>query len=121
MAAAVHSLAGGLAFGAVLLLALTAYRKQICWMEISEKSAPSSHMPLAKTKPPFYARPIYRCLSGAFGGFLLFSGVYIFLFAETTFAIRCAATAVFLLLGGNAVSSAWQAREPWISKIGPLP
>ena len=78
-------------------------------------------MTSADHQPPFYARPIYRWLSGAFGVFLLFSGIYIFLFAETTFAIRCAATAVFLLLGGNAVSSAWQAKEPWISKIGPLP
>ena len=78
-------------------------------------------MASADNKPPFYARPMYRCLSGAFGGFLLFSGVYIFLFAETSFAIRCAASAVFLLLGGNTVSSAWKAKEPWISKIGPLP
>ena len=78
-------------------------------------------MTCADNKPPFYARPIYRWLSGAFGCFLLFSGVYIFLFAETSFAIRCAASAVFSLLGGNTVSSAWQAKEPWISKIGPLP
>lgn len=72
-------------------------------------------------KPPFYARQTYRWLAGAFGGFLLFGGVYIFLFAETAFATRCAASAVFLLLGGNAVASAWKAKEPWISKIGPLP
>ena len=78
-------------------------------------------MTRADNKPPFYAHPIYRCLSGAFGCFLLFVGVYVFLFAETSIAIRWAASAVFLLLGGNTVSSALKAREPWISKIGPLP
>ena len=78
-------------------------------------------MTRAKNPTPFYARPVYRWLSGAFGCFLLFAAAYIFLFAETSFAIRCAATAVFLLVGSNTVSSALKAQEPWISKIGPLP
>lgn len=75
----------------------------------------------AKNPTPFYAGPIYRWLSGAFGCFLLFVGVYVFLFAETSTALRWAASAVFLLLGGNTVSSTLKAKEPWISKIGPLP
>lgn len=78
-------------------------------------------MASAPNTTPLYARPIYRWLSGGFGCFLLFVGVYIFLFAETSTALRWAASAVFLLLGGNTVSSALKAQEPWISKIGPLP
>lgn len=78
-------------------------------------------MTRAKNPTPFYARPVYRWLSGAFGCFLLFAAAYIFMFAETSTAMRWAVSAVFLLLGGNTVSSALKAREPWISKIGPLP
>lgn len=73
------------------------------------------------TSPPFYAGKVYRLLTAAFGVLLLGVGVYALFFADTSPVFRFAGGSALVLVGYNMLSSACKAKEPWLSKLGPLP
>lgn len=78
--------------------------------------------PTSIRKRPFFAHPLYRTASALFG--LVLAGVagWIAIGGNTAHpAIQLGAVILFLGLGGNLMWAAWKAREPWVSKIGPLP
>ena len=70
---------------------------------------------------PFHARRIYRLLSGGFGLFLASLGIYAMFFAGPSTVLQLMGGAVLLLLGVNLTLSAYQSKESWLSRIGPLP
>lgn len=70
---------------------------------------------------PFYARKMYRLLTAAFGLLLIGVGVYALIFAGTSTVVRLVGGSALVLAGYNMVSSAYQAKESWLSKLGPLP
>ena len=73
-------------------------------------------------KRPFFVHPLYRAASALFGSLLIGLAGWIALDGNSAhLAIQLGAVALFLGLGGNLVWAAWNAREPWVSKIGPLP
>jgi hypothetical protein len=72
-------------------------------------------------EPPFYERKFYRLITAAFGFLLAGVGGYALFFAETAAVIRFPGALGLLLLGYNMLSSAFRAKESWLSKIGPLP
>lgn len=69
----------------------------------------------------FYQGPIYRLLTALFGVFLCGCGIFVFLQHDLTLLIRIGAGLVLFLLGASAIWSAYQSKEPWMSKLGPLP
>jgi hypothetical protein len=70
---------------------------------------------------PFYATPIYRVLSGAFGAVLSSAGVYALLFAGPLTPLSLVGGIGLVVFGLNMVASACAAKESWLSRIGPLP
>lgn len=70
---------------------------------------------------PFYAKPVYRLVSGALGSALLGVGFYALIFTGALTMISAAGGIALVLFGGNMVFSACASRESWLSKIGPLP
>ena len=70
---------------------------------------------------PFYARRMYRLLSGTFGLFLASVGIYVMLFAGPATTLQLIGGAALALLGANMALSAYRAKESWLSRIGPLP
>jgi len=70
---------------------------------------------------PFYAKSGYRLFSGGFGLLLISIGFYILLSTDLSTLLRIIVGAVFLLFGLNAVISAYKAKAPWLSRLGPLP
>lgn len=74
-----------------------------------------------KPHTPYYAKSVFRLLSGAFGLFLFLIGLYS-LCHTSEWSITIVLPCLFMVfLGGDAVLSAIQAKEPWLSTIGPLP
>ena len=68
------------------------------------------------------ARPRKRFdTATGFGLFLTGVGLYAIFFADTATAVRFAGGSVLVLAGGNMVYSACKAKQPWLSKLGPLP
>jgi len=74
-----------------------------------------------RASQPFYARRMHRLLTAGFGLFLTGVGLYAIFFADTATAVRFAGGSVLVLAGGNMVYSACKAKQPWLSKLGPLP
>lgn len=74
-----------------------------------------------RASQPFYAGRMYRLLTAVFGLFLTGVGFYVFLFADTSPVVRLLGGSVLVMLGYNMVSSACQAKESWLSRLGPLP
>lgn len=74
-----------------------------------------------RDRKPFYTGTFYRLFSAALGLLLAATGVWAMLFSEAPVLPRAAIGAAFLLLGGNLLLAAYQARESWLSRIGPLP
>ncbi|HEY5807792.1 MAG TPA: hypothetical protein VIT67_07475 [Povalibacter sp.] len=70
---------------------------------------------------PFYARKLYRLLASGFGLFLMGGGFYVLFFSGTTTIPRLVAGSVLVLFGYNMVASAYNAKESWLSRLGPLP
>lgn len=70
---------------------------------------------------PFFAHPAYRAVSGAFGLVLLGCAGWVWLRASTPGWGTLLGGALLVLVAGNHLWSAMAAREPWLSKIGPLP
>ncbi|CAG0933955.1 MAG: hypothetical protein EFKGCFLK_00677 [Rhodocyclaceae bacterium] len=70
---------------------------------------------------PFYAKPIYRLLTGIFGACLVFTGLYVMLLTSPPAVLHLAAGIALFAFGANMVFSALAAKESWLSKIGPLP
>jgi hypothetical protein len=62
-----------------------------------------------------------RIAAGLFGALLLGVGVYALAFSEASPAWRYLGGSLIAVLGANAVYGALSGKEPWISKIGPLP
>ena len=74
-----------------------------------------------KENTEFFARPIYRLLSGVFGLFLVCVGVYALFFTGPLTALTSVGGIGLAALGGNMAISAARAKESWLSRIGPLP
>jgi hypothetical protein len=72
-------------------------------------------------KKPFYAGKLYRLIAGAFGALLVGVGCYGLFFSGMFTILRLVVGFVFVLFGCNMIASAYQAKESWLSKIGPLP
>lgn len=70
---------------------------------------------------PYYTRPMYRGVTGGFGGLLAATGFYVALFAPAPGAMQVGLGLLLVLLGGNMVLAACRARESWLSRLGPLP
>lgn len=70
---------------------------------------------------PFYAKPLYRWLTGGFGVFLIAIGLYALLFVGSLTAPRVIAGVVLDVLGCNMLAAAYRAKESWLSRLGPLP
>jgi uncharacterized membrane protein HdeD (DUF308 family) len=70
---------------------------------------------------PFYARKVHRLVTAAFGSLLIGVGVYALFFADTSTVVRLVSGSALVLTGYNMVSSAYKAKESWLSKLGPLP
>lgn len=70
---------------------------------------------------PFYARRMYRLLTGIFGLCLASLGIYAMVFAGPSTTLQLVGGAVLVLAGANMTLSAYRARESWLAKIGPLP
>lgn len=70
---------------------------------------------------PFYAGRIYRLLTATFGLLLIGVGLYALFFADTSSVVRFIGGSALVLAGYNMVSSAYKAKESWLSKLGPLP
>ncbi len=70
---------------------------------------------------PFYAKRIYRLLSGAFGLVLIGLGLYTLIFSGLMTVLSVVGGIGLILIGGNMVLSAYTSKESWLSKIGPLP
>ncbi len=76
---------------------------------------------MTQTPRPFFTHPVYRAVSGTFGLVLLGCAGWVWLQAPTTGWGTLLGGALLVLLAGNHLWSAVAAREPWLSKIGPLP
>ena len=73
-------------------------------------------------KRAFFAHPLYRAASALFGLILVGGAGWIVVGGNAAHpAIQLGAVALLFGFGGNLVWAAWNAREPWVSKIGPLP
>jgi hypothetical protein len=59
---------------------------------------------------PFYAKRIYRVLSGAFGALLIGTGLYALLFTGPMTPLSLAGGIGFVVFGGNMVASAYAAK-----------
>jgi uncharacterized membrane protein HdeD (DUF308 family) len=70
---------------------------------------------------PYYARRMYRALTGIVGLGLASLGIYAIGFAGPSTSWQLLGGAVLVLAGVNMVFSAYRARESWLSRIGPLP
>jgi hypothetical protein len=70
---------------------------------------------------PYYGRGLYRVITGIFGLFLAGIGIYAAFFGVVNPVFRIGVGLLFALLGGNAVWSAIQSKESWLSKIGSMP
>lgn len=70
---------------------------------------------------PWYAQSFYRLVTAALGLLLVGLGVFALLWIDDSAVRRWLAGPVLLLLGGNMLWSAHQARASWVSRIGPLP
>lgn len=70
---------------------------------------------------PFYAGRTYRLITAALGLLLVGLGGYALLLAEAAGMLRFVAGAALVLVGGNMVWSAYRVKEPWLSRLGPLP
>ncbi len=70
---------------------------------------------------PFYAKHLYRWLSGTSGAFLIGVGLYALILAGPLTLLSVVGGLGLILVGGNMVASAYAARESWLSKLGPLP
>lgn len=64
---------------------------------------------------------MYRVLTAALGLLLIGVGVYALFFADTATVVRLLGGAALVLVGYNMLSSAYQGKESWLSKLGPLP
>lgn len=63
-----------------------------------------------------------RVCSGVFGLFLLGLGLYVLVSEQLVSGVlHYGFSLVLLVLGGNALYSAWQGKDAWLIKIGPLP
>lgn len=69
----------------------------------------------------FYARRVYRVITGVLG--LLFSGVgvYVLAFGVVDLPVRMGVGLLIVALGANMLWAAVQAKASWLSKLGPLP
>ena len=76
-------------------------------------------MPLPQR--PFFAHPAYRTVSGLFGLVLLGCAGWVLLEASLPPLGRLGGGLFLLALASNHLWCAWARREPWLSKIGPLP
>ena len=76
---------------------------------------------LDRTQQPFYARSLFRTVTGVLGLFLLGLGVYVLMWPAASGLLAKAAGVVLVLLGGNAVLAAWHGKRAWLARIGPLP
>jgi small neutral amino acid transporter SnatA (MarC family) len=74
-----------------------------------------------KNANPYYSRGLYRVATGIFGLFLAGVGIYAAFFGVVDPVFRIGVGLLFALIGGNAVWSAIQSKESWLSKIGPIP
>ena len=74
-----------------------------------------------KNTNPYYSRGSYRVVTGIFGLFLAGVGIYAAFFGVVDPVFRLGGGLLFVLIGGNAVWSAIQSKESWLSKIGPMP
>lgn len=70
---------------------------------------------------PVYAKSGYRLVSSVFGALLVGGGVYVLLTASPMTAPELIGGCALAILGANHLLSARVGREPWLSKIGPLP
>jgi small neutral amino acid transporter SnatA (MarC family) len=74
-----------------------------------------------KNVNPYYSRGLYRVVTGIFGLFLAGVGIYVAFFGVVDPVFRFGGGLLFALIGGNAVWSAIQSKESWLSTIGPMP
>ncbi len=74
-----------------------------------------------RPQQPFHSRTGYRVLSGCFGVFLCTVGAYMLLVTPAADLLKWFAASALLILGGNMTYSAINAKESWLSKLGPLP
>ncbi|MDP2267938.1 MAG: hypothetical protein Q8K46_02110 [Deltaproteobacteria bacterium] len=72
-------------------------------------------------RTPFYAKRIYRLLSGALGAALIGVGLYALMLAGPLTVLSAVGGIGLILVGGNMVASAYASKESWLSRIGPLP
>jgi hypothetical protein len=68
---------------------------------------------------PYFARPVYRAISAAFGVLLLGSGTYVLLTSSD--GVQVGAAVLLLALGGNLLFAAWRPAQSWLGRLGPLP
>lgn len=62
-----------------------------------------------------------RIFAVVFGLFLLGTGLYLLMLAETTDAWGFIGIAVLVALGGNLLYATYKAKPSWLSRLGPLP
>lgn len=70
---------------------------------------------------PFHARTGYRVLAGCFGVLLCAVGAYILLITPADGLLKWFAGSALLIFGGNLTYAAINAKESWLSRLGPLP
>lgn len=70
---------------------------------------------------PYYTRRGYRIASALLGAGLIVAAVVLLASAAPMTWLQLLTAGVLALLGGNLVISARAAREPWLSRLGPLP
>ncbi|MBX7061548.1 MAG: hypothetical protein K1X52_07800 [Pyrinomonadaceae bacterium] len=74
-----------------------------------------------KNGTAYYSRRTYRIISGVFGAFLCAVGIAVLYFAYLDGGYGWIVGPAVAVLGFNLVWSALLGREPWFSRIGPLP
>lgn len=73
-----------------------------------------------REQKPFYAKPTYRLMSGAFSAFLMGVGIYVLLFSGPLTALSVIVGLALVVFGGNMAFTAYFGKESWLSRLGPM-
>ncbi|XID74499.1 hypothetical protein ACF3NA_08160 [Alkanindiges sp. WGS2144] len=76
---------------------------------------------MTRQKPALHEQAVFRLLTAVIGLILLGAGIFAVWFVQTPAMVRIPLGLLLMLLGGDAVWSAYRARPAWVSKIGSLP
>ena len=68
----------------------------------------------------YFSGPIYRCLSGLFGVFLVAIGIYAIFFGVVGLPIRIGLGLLIAVLGAETVWSAIFSKQSWLAQLGPF-